>query len=68
MASSSDTSIAITPEGKGYSWGFSENFQTGLGTRKDVEVPTPMVSDDVDGKRLVWAGVGGQYGMVASEH
>ena len=68
MASSSDTSIVISPEGKGYSWGFSENFQTGQATRKDVEVPTLMESDDISGKRLVWAGVGGQYGIVASEH
>ena len=68
VASSSDTSIVISPEGKGYSWGFSENFQTGQATRKDVEVPTLMESDDISGKRLVWAGVGGQYGIVASEH
>ncbi|RYO75151.1 hypothetical protein DL766_005204 [Monosporascus sp. MC13-8B] len=68
VASGSDTSIAISPDGRGYSWGFSENYQTGQATRKDVEVPTPVESDDLAGKRLVWAGVGGQYGMVASEH
>ncbi len=68
MASSVDTSIVISPEGKGYSWGFSENYQTGQATRKDVEVPTPIESDDIAGKQLVWAGVGGQYGIIASLH
>lgn len=68
VATNSDTSIAISPEGKGYSWGFSENFQTGQATRQDVEVPTLIESDDIQGKRLVWAGVGGQYAIVASKH
>ncbi|KAI1499886.1 regulator of chromosome condensation 1/beta-lactamase-inhibitor protein II [Biscogniauxia marginata] len=64
----SDTTMAITPGGEAYSWGFSANRQTGQGTREDVEVPTQIVAPDLAGKKLVWAGMGGQYGMLASAH
>ncbi|CAJ2502504.1 Uu.00g098980.m01.CDS01 [Anthostomella pinea] len=68
VVSCSDTNIAVSPKGEAYGWGFSSNRQTGLGTREDVEVPKLIQSPDVDGKKLVWAGLGGQYGMVAAVH
>ncbi|XXG98634.1 hypothetical protein Hte_004960 [Hypoxylon texense] len=61
-----DTTIAITPGGQAYSWGFSENYQTGLGTSDDVEIPTLIDNSAVRGEKLVWAGAGGQYSMLAS--
>jgi regulator of chromosome condensation len=66
VAAGSDTSIAITTDGKAYSWGFSSNYQTGQGTYNDVEVATLVENTAVRGKRLVWAGCGGQYSMLAS--
>ncbi|KAI5925142.1 regulator of chromosome condensation 1/beta-lactamase-inhibitor protein II [Camillea tinctor] len=66
ITSCSDTTIAVTPEGEAYSWGFSENLQTGQGTQDDVEIPTKIEAPDLVGKKLVWAGLGGQYGMLAS--
>ncbi|OTB08950.1 hypothetical protein M426DRAFT_316243 [Hypoxylon sp. CI-4A] len=66
VAASSDTTIAITPDGKAYSWGFSENYQTGLGTTDDVEIPTSIDNSAVREEKLVWAGIGGQYSMLAS--
>ncbi|KAI0836887.1 RCC1/BLIP-II [Hypoxylon sp. FL0890] len=66
VAASSDTSIAVGRDGRAYSWGFSENYQTGQGTKDDVEIPAPIDNSAVRGEKIVWAGVGGQYGMLAS--
>ncbi|RDL32604.1 RCC1 protein [Venustampulla echinocandica] len=60
-----DNSIAITQEGKAYSWGFSDNFRTGLGTQEAVEAPTFLDNADVKGKRLTFAGCGGQFSVLA---
>ncbi|KAI9820348.1 MAG: Regulator of chromosome condensation [Pycnora praestabilis] len=59
----SDTSIAITTEGQVYSWGFSANYQTGQGTDDDVEVATLIDNTAVRGKKLNWAGAGGQFSI-----
>ncbi|KAI2466889.1 RCC1/BLIP-II [Annulohypoxylon bovei var. microspora] len=61
-----DTTVAITPEGQAYSWGFSENYQTGQGTDRDIETPTRIDNSAVRGETIVWAGAGGQYSMLAS--
>ncbi|KAI0014506.1 RCC1/BLIP-II [Xylariomycetidae sp. FL0641] len=68
VASCSDSTLAVTPEGDAYSWGFSANFQTGLATQDDVEVPTKMLGADLKERKLTWAGCGGQYGMLAAHH
>ncbi|KIX02591.1 uncharacterized protein Z518_08532 [Rhinocladiella mackenziei CBS 650.93] len=64
-AAGSDHGIAIDKKGKAYSWGFSTTFQTGLGTDDDVEVATLIDNTAVRDKKLVWAGAGGQFSMVA---
>ena len=61
-----DHTIAITTDGKAYSWGFSANYQTGQGTDEDVEVATLIDNTAVRGKRLVYAGAGGQYSVLAA--
>ncbi|RMZ79455.1 hypothetical protein DV738_g3407, partial [Chaetothyriales sp. CBS 135597] len=101
----SDHSIAVARDGKAYAWGFSENYQTGLGTKRDVELATQIDrpsqdlnvsenasngnenSDDTDdtdeedstmpsanvenggdgigAKKMVWAGCGGQFSILA---
>lgn len=63
----SDHCIAITKDGKAFSWGFSAVYQTGLGTSDDVEVATPIDNTAVRGKKLVWAGAGGQFSVLAGE-
>lgn len=60
-----DNSFAITKDGKAYSWGFSENYQTGQGTEDDVEVATLIDNTAVRGKTLTFAGAGGQYSILA---
>jgi len=62
----SDHSIAITSAGQAYSWGFSANYQTGLGTDDDVEIATLIDNTAVRGKTLNWAGAGGQYSVLTS--
>jgi regulator of chromosome condensation len=62
----SDTNLAITKDGKAYSWGFNANYQCGQGTDDDIKVATMIDNTAVRDKRLVWAGAGGQYSMFAA--
>lgn len=66
VTSGADTCFVLTPEGKAYSWGFSTNYQTGLGTSEDVVEATLIDNGAVRDKKLVFAGAGGQFGVVAS--
>lgn len=68
VATGNDTCIAVDTKGKAYSWGFSTNFQTGQGTSDDVTKATMIDNTAVAKKKLVWAGVGGQFGVVAGVH
>lgn len=63
----SDHSIAITRNGKSYSWGFNPHNQTGLGSDDDVECAALIDNTAVRGKKLLWAGAGGQYSVLAGE-
>ncbi len=64
-AAGSDHCIAIDKDGKAYAWGFSTTYQTGLGTDDDVEIATLIDNTAVRDKKLVWAGAGGQFSVVA---
>lgn len=66
VAAGSDHTLAITDNGKGYSWGFSANYQTGQGTDDDVTVATMFNNTAVREKKLNWAGAGGQYSILTS--
>ncbi|KAH9825530.1 Guanine nucleotide exchange factor SRM1 [Teratosphaeria destructans] len=64
VAANSDTSIAVTKEGKAYSWGFSGNYQTGTGS-DDTEVEATMIDNTAIREQIVTgAGVGGQFGFL----
>lgn len=63
VAASSDHSLAIDTEGRAWSWGFSANYQTGQGTSDDIEVATIIDNTAVRGKKLNWAGAGGQFSV-----
>ncbi|MCJ1387623.1 hypothetical protein MMC18_000466 [Xylographa bjoerkii] len=67
VAAGSDHSIAVTKDGKAYSWGFSADYQTGLGKDDDVECATLIDNTAIRGKHLTWAGAGGQYSVLAGE-
>ncbi|KAL9604398.1 MAG: hypothetical protein Q9219_000586 [cf. Caloplaca sp. 3 TL-2023] len=66
VAAGTDHALAITQNGKGYSWGFSANYQTGQGTDEDVTVATMFNNTATRDKRLDWAGAGGQYSILTS--
>lgn len=65
VATANDTCIAVDKDGKAYSWGFSSNYQTGQGTGEDVKSATHIDNSAVRDKKLVFAGLGGQFGIVA---
>jgi regulator of chromosome condensation len=62
--------IAVTKDGKAYSWGFNSSNQTGQPSNDDDEIKTATVlqSKAIVDKSFIWAGAGGQYGMIASKH
>jgi hypothetical protein len=57
VAAAVDNSIAVTAEGKAYSWGFSANHRTGLGTEETVEEATLLDRGDVANKKNYLCGV-----------
>ncbi|KAJ5273952.1 Regulator of chromosome condensation RCC1 [Penicillium angulare] len=65
VSASSDHSLAIDADGRAWSWGFSANYQTGQGTADDIEVATIIDNTAVRGKKLNWAGAGGQFSVFA---
>jgi regulator of chromosome condensation len=64
VATGGDTCIAVDKEGKAHSWGFSDNYQTGQGIDTTVKEATHIDNTAVRGKKLVFAGVGGQFGVL----
>ncbi|KAK3945738.1 putative regulator of chromosome condensation protein [Diplogelasinospora grovesii] len=66
VAAGTDNSFAVTEDGKVYSWGFSATYQTGQGTQDDIEEPTVIDNSAIRGKKIVWAGSGAQYSIVAA--
>ncbi|KFZ11028.1 hypothetical protein V502_07796 [Pseudogymnoascus sp. VKM F-4520 (FW-2644)] len=61
VAAGIDHSFAVTSHGTAYSWGFSENYRTGLGTDETVGTPT-LVGE---GKIIIAAECGGQFSVLA---
>ena len=66
VAAGTDHSFAITKRGEVYSWGFSANYQTGQGTTDDIVVPTRIDNSAIRDRKIVFAGAGGQYGIVGA--
>lgn len=64
----SDHSIALTNDGRAFSWGFSANYQTGLGTTDDVEVATHIDNTATRGKKLNYATAGSQFSILTSPY
>jgi regulator of chromosome condensation len=67
IASGPEHNIAITEQGRSFSWGFNTSYNCGQGeTDGDVEMPTLMDNTAIRTQELVWAGCGGQFSMVGS--
>lgn len=65
VAAGSDHSLAVTKDGRAFSWGFNDGGQCGQGTDNDVKTATLISSAVIRDQRVVWAGAGGRYGMLA---
>lgn len=66
VTGSSDQNIAVTRQGKAWSWGFSANYQTGQGTTDDVEVATMIDNSAVRERMVNGAASGGQFGIITA--
>ena len=66
----SDHSIAVTTDGKAYSWGFNATFQTGQGgdddDPDDIMLATVIDNTALRDAKVNWAGAGGQYSIVTA--
>jgi regulator of chromosome condensation len=67
VAAGFDNSFAVDGDGKAYSWGFSSNYQTGQGTIDDIEKPTHIDNTALRGKKVIFAGAGGQFSIILAE-
>jgi regulator of chromosome condensation len=63
-----DQCLTVTNKGRAFSWGFSVNYQTGQGTTDDVEEATLIDNTATRGEKLIFAGAGGQFGVLASKY
>lgn len=68
VATGGDTCAAITKDGKAYTWGFNDNYQTGQGKVDDIAIAQLVDNTAVRGKTLVFAGIGGQFGVFGGIH
>lgn len=64
VAAGIDNSFAIA-NGNVYSWGFSADHRTGLGTNETIEQPTRIKNSAVIEKVITFAGCGGQFSLLA---
>jgi regulator of chromosome condensation len=63
IATGPDTCAAISKDGKAYTWGFNDNYQAGQGQVDEVPIAQWVDNTAVRGKKLVFAGIGGQFGV-----
>ncbi|KAI7184280.1 RCC1/BLIP-II protein [Hortaea werneckii] len=66
LAPGPEHNLVVTKEGKAWSWGFSANYQTGLGTEDDVLEPTLIENSAVKEKTLNGVFTGGQYSILTA--
>ncbi|OAA57895.1 ran exchange factor prp20 [Niveomyces insectorum RCEF 264] len=66
VSAGTDNSFALTADGAAYSWGFSGNYQTGQGPLEEVLTPLRIDNSAVKDRKLVYAGAGGQFSILAS--
>ena len=67
VTAASEHSIAVTKEGKAWSWGFSSNYQTGQGTDEDIEVASMIDNTAIREQRINGAASGGQFSMLTAQ-
>ena len=66
VAASSEHSIIVTKQGKAWAWGYSPNYQTGLGVTDETEVATMIDNTAIRDKQINFAATGGQFSILTS--
>ena len=67
VACGTDHTIFVTrKEGTAYATGFNSQDQLELGHEDDVEVAQLIKGKDLKDRKLIWAGAGGQFSVVAA--
>ncbi|KAI9654827.1 MAG: hypothetical protein M1821_005821 [Bathelium mastoideum] len=66
----SDHTIAVTTDGKAYSWGFNATYQTGQGgdddDPDDIMLATMIDNTALREANVNWAGAGGQFSIITA--
>ncbi|KAJ1889778.1 hypothetical protein LPJ66_007851 [Kickxella alabastrina] len=60
----SNHNIAVSQDGKAYTWGFGEMLQLGNGEEEDIAEPTLLRGQKIDGKVVSKVAAGGQHSVV----
>lgn len=58
--------IFVNAEGVAFSAGFGPQGELGLGAIESLDDAQKIIGKAVSGRKLVWAGTGGQFSMVAA--
>ncbi|TGO50426.1 hypothetical protein BOTNAR_0393g00030 [Botryotinia narcissicola] len=64
VAGAIDNNIVLTEDGKVWTWGYGENYRTGLGSDDTTRTPTLIENSAIKGKKATFAGCGGQFGVI----
>ncbi|KAJ1808015.1 hypothetical protein LPJ77_002639 [Coemansia sp. RSA 2523] len=60
----SNHNLALAANGKAYSWGYGEMLQLGNGEEEDVELPTVLTGQKIEGKNVLKVAAGGQHSAI----
>ncbi|CAG8975112.1 hypothetical protein HYALB_00008953 [Hymenoscyphus albidus] len=64
VAAANDTCMAVTKDGRAFSWGANMTYQAGQGDIEDVKVATLLENSAIRGKQMVFCGIGGQFSLL----
>ncbi|KAJ2765906.1 hypothetical protein IWQ56_003916 [Coemansia nantahalensis] len=67
FACGSNHNIALAADGRAYTWGYGEMLQCGNGEEEDVELPTLLQGQKLDGKTVLKVAAGGQHSVVLAK-
>ncbi|KAJ2711076.1 hypothetical protein H4R19_003427 [Coemansia spiralis] len=67
FACGSNHNIALTTDGRAYTWGYGEMLQLGNGEEEDVQLPMLLQGQKLDGKCVLKVAAGGQHSVVLAK-
>ncbi|KAI8090984.1 regulator of chromosome condensation 1/beta-lactamase-inhibitor protein II [Gilbertella persicaria] len=64
ISTGTNHSIAVTSDGKAYTWGFGECYALGNGSSDDEPIPTELTGQKLEGHKVVRVSAGAQHSMI----